>query len=145
MCQARGLHRDARRQGRTRRYPRRDILFRIAFKRFSRDGSANRRSHHAEETFGHAGARSTRQGAVFEHHRRRRGRAVKRGDPIKKKNLSERRVREARDKGLYSSITDDGAGGLSGSVGEMARESGGALVDLEKVPLKYPGLAPWQG
>ena len=53
-------------------------------------------------------------------------------------------VREARDKGLYSSITDDGAGGLSGSVGEMAQESGGALVDIEKVPLKYHGLAPWQ-
>src|SRR3989344_3791997 len=70
--------------------------------------------------------------------------AVQIGDPITQKKLSDMLIREARDKGLYSSITDDGAGGLSGSVGEMARESGGALVELEKVPLKYPGLAPWQ-
>jgi len=70
--------------------------------------------------------------------------AVQIGDPITQKKLSDMLVREARDKGLYSSITDDGAGGLSGSVGEMARESGGALVDIEKIPLKYPGLAPWQ-
>jgi len=26
----------------------------------------------------------------------------------------------------------------------MSRESGGCVVNLEKVPLKYPGLAPWQ-
>ena len=70
--------------------------------------------------------------------------AVQIGDPITQKKFSDMLVREARDKGLYSSITDDGAGGLSGSVGEMARESGGATVDLETVPLKYPGLAPWQ-
>src|SRR3989344_5918718 len=70
--------------------------------------------------------------------------AVQIRDPITQKKLSDMLIREARDKGLYSSITDDGAGGLSGSVGEMARESGGAIVDLEKVPLKYPGLAPWQ-
>ena len=70
--------------------------------------------------------------------------AVQIGDPITQKKLSDALIREARDKGLYSSITDDGAGGLSGSVGEMARESGGALVDIEKVPLKYHGLAPWQ-
>jgi len=70
--------------------------------------------------------------------------AVQIGDPITQKKLSDMLIREARDKGLYSSITDDGAGGLSGSVGEMARESGGAIVDLEKVPLKYHGLAPWQ-
>ncbi|HEY4516558.1 MAG TPA: AIR synthase-related protein [Candidatus Paceibacterota bacterium] len=70
--------------------------------------------------------------------------AVQIGDPITQKKFSDALIREARDRGLYSSITDDGAGGLSGSVGEMARESGGALVDLEKVPLKYPGLAPWQ-
>ena len=70
--------------------------------------------------------------------------AVQIGDPITQKKLSDALIREARDKGLYSSITDNGAGGLSGSVGEMARESGGALVDIEQVPLKYHGLAPWQ-
>lgn len=70
--------------------------------------------------------------------------AVQIGDPITQKKFSDAIIREVRDAGLYSSITDDGAGGLSGSVGEMARESGGCIVDLEKVPLKYPGLAPWQ-
>ncbi len=70
--------------------------------------------------------------------------AVQIGDPITQKKLSDALIREARDKGLYSSITDDGAGGLSGSVGEMARESGGCEVNLDTVPLKYPGLSPWQ-
>ncbi|RJR13047.1 phosphoribosylformylglycinamidine synthase subunit PurL [Candidatus Parcubacteria bacterium] len=70
--------------------------------------------------------------------------AVQIGDPITQKKLSDALIREARDKGLYNSITDNGAGGLSGAVGEMAKESGGCLVDLEKVPLKYAGLAPWQ-
>ncbi len=70
--------------------------------------------------------------------------AVQIGDPITQKKLSDALVKEVRDKGLYHSITDNGAGGLSCSVAEMARESGGCVVDLEKVPLKYPGLAPWQ-
>ncbi len=58
--------------------------------------------------------------------------------------LSEVLVNEARDCGLYNSITDNGAGGLSCSVAEMAQESGGCDVWLEKVPLKYPGLQPWE-
>ncbi len=70
--------------------------------------------------------------------------AVQIGDPITQKKFSDALIREARDAGLYSSITDDGAGGLSSSVGEMAKESGGVDVNLDKVPLKYPGLAPWQ-
>jgi len=70
--------------------------------------------------------------------------AVQIGDPITQKKMSDAIVKEARDQGLYHSITDNGAGGLSCSVAEMARESGGFEVDLERVPLKYPGLAPWQ-
>ena len=70
--------------------------------------------------------------------------AVQIGDPITQKKMSDAIVKEARDLKLYNSITDNGAGGLSCSVAEMARESGGFIVDLEKVPLKYPGLAPWQ-
>jgi phosphoribosylformylglycinamidine synthase len=70
--------------------------------------------------------------------------AVQIGDPITQKKLSDAIVKEARDKGLYSSITDNGAGGLSCSVAEMAKECGGCHVELEKVPLKYPGLTPWQ-
>ncbi len=70
--------------------------------------------------------------------------AVQIGDPITQKKLSDALVKEARDLGLYHSITDNGAGGLSCSVAEMARECGGFRVDLEQVPLKYPGLSPWQ-
>lgn len=70
--------------------------------------------------------------------------AVQIGDPITQKKLSDTIVKEARNMDLYSSITDNGAGGLSCSVAEMAKECGGAIVDLEKVPLKYPGLLPWQ-
>ncbi|MCX7680271.1 MAG: AIR synthase-related protein, partial [Spirochaetes bacterium] len=70
--------------------------------------------------------------------------AVQIGDPITQKKLSDALVKEARDRGLYHSITDNGAGGLSCSVAEMAREAGGFEVDLDRVPLKYPGLAPWQ-
>ncbi len=70
--------------------------------------------------------------------------SVQIGDPITQKKFSDAIAKEARDMELYNSITDNGAGGLSSSVGEMAEQSGGARVDLEKVPLKYPGLEPWQ-
>ena len=70
--------------------------------------------------------------------------AVQIGDPITQKKLSDAIVKEARGLNLYNSITDDGAGGLSCSVAEMAKECGGAKVMLEKVPLKYPGLRPWE-
>ncbi len=70
--------------------------------------------------------------------------AVQIGDPITQKKLSDAIIKEARDLGLYNSITDNGAGGLSCSVAEMARECGGFEVDLDMVPLKYPGLSPWQ-
>ncbi|MBM3257050.1 MAG: phosphoribosylformylglycinamidine synthase [Candidatus Liptonbacteria bacterium] len=70
--------------------------------------------------------------------------AVQIGDPITQKKLSDVLVKEARDMELYSSITDNGAGGISCSVAEMAKEAGGCEVELDKVPLKYPGLEPWQ-
>lgn len=70
--------------------------------------------------------------------------AVQIGDPYTQKKLSDAICKEARDLGLYNSITDNGAGGLSSSVGEMAEQSGGCEVYLDKVPLKYPGLTPWQ-
>jgi len=70
--------------------------------------------------------------------------AVQIGDPITQKKLSDALVKEARDLGLYTSITDNGAGGLSSSVAEMAKESDGCLVNLEKVPVKYQNLSPWQ-
>ncbi len=69
--------------------------------------------------------------------------AVQIGDPITQKKMLDFLL-EARDRGLYGSITDNGAGGLSSSVGEMAQLSGGCLIELEKCPLKYPGLDPWE-
>ena len=69
--------------------------------------------------------------------------AVQIGDPITQKCMFDM-LTEARDLGLYSGMTDNGAGGLSSSIGEMATATGGAAIDLAKVPLKYPGLAPWE-
>ncbi len=69
--------------------------------------------------------------------------AVQIGDPITQKKLVDF-ILKAREEGLYNSITDNGAGGLSSSVGEMAKEAGGAEIDLVKAPLKYPGLRPWE-
>jgi len=69
--------------------------------------------------------------------------AVQIGDPITQKRMTDFLLM-ARDRGLYTSITDNGAGGLSSSVGEMARESGGARLNLDRAPLKYPGLQPWE-
>jgi phosphoribosylformylglycinamidine synthase II len=69
--------------------------------------------------------------------------AVQIGDPITQKKMSDF-LEEARNLGLYKCITDNGAGGLSSSVGEMARFSNGCKFNLEKVPLKYQGLEPWE-
>jgi len=69
--------------------------------------------------------------------------AVQIGDPITQKKLGDF-IYEARERGLYRFITDNGAGGLSSSVGEMASLCGGCKVDLAKAPVKYAGLAPWE-
>jgi phosphoribosylformylglycinamidine synthase len=47
---------------------------------------------------------------------------------------------QARDEGLYTAVTDCGAGGFSSAVGEMGEEIG-AEVWLERAPLKYDGLS----
>ena len=69
--------------------------------------------------------------------------AVQIGDPITQKKMVDF-ILEARDRLLFRAITDNGAGGLSSSVGEMARLSGGAEIHLERAPLKYQGLSPWE-
>ncbi len=69
--------------------------------------------------------------------------AVQLGDPITQKKMSDALL-EARDRLLYTSITDNGAGGLSCSVAEMANEAGGCIVNLEKVPTKYANMQPWE-
>ena len=69
--------------------------------------------------------------------------AVQIGDPITQRKLYDCIIR-ARNLGLYSAITDNGAGGLSSSVGEMAEDTGGCRIDLSKALLKYDGLRPWE-
>ena len=69
--------------------------------------------------------------------------AVQIGDPITQKKMTDFLL-VARDRGLYRAITDNGAGGLSSSVGEMATYSGGCELDLTHAPLKYAGLQPWE-
>ncbi|MFP4363321.1 MAG: AIR synthase-related protein, partial [Spirochaetia bacterium] len=69
--------------------------------------------------------------------------AVQIGDPITQKKMTDFLL-EARDLGLYKGITDNGAGGLSSSLGEMAEDSGGIVIELDKCPLKYQGLAAWE-
>jgi len=64
------------------------------------------------------------------------------GNPIVQKKLMDVQLK-ARDLRLYRGITDCGAGGLSSAVGEMGEKSG-VDVHLERVPLKYHGLAPWE-
>lgn len=68
------------------------------------------------------------------------GASVQIGDPITEKLL----IDVMHDcSGLYTAVTDCGAGGLSSAVGEMA-EGVGADVDVALAPLKYPGLQPWE-
>ncbi len=64
------------------------------------------------------------------------------GNPIVQKKMMDVLL-AARDQGLYRGITDCGAGGLSSAVGEMGEKTG-AEVNLERVPLKYDGIAPWE-
>ena len=47
---------------------------------------------------------------------------------------------QCRDRGLYTAVTDCGAGGYSSAVGEMGEDIG-AEVWLDRVPLKYDGLS----
>lgn len=65
------------------------------------------------------------------------------GDPITQKRLGDFLI-EARTLGLFNSVTDNGAGGLSSSVGEMAQLTNGAIVHLEMALVKYPGLSPYE-
>ncbi len=69
--------------------------------------------------------------------------AVQIGDPITQRKMYDFILR-ARDCCLYHAITDNGAGGLSSSVGEMAEDTGGCILELDKAPLKYDGLKPWE-
>lgn len=65
------------------------------------------------------------------------------GDPFTQKKLSDF-ILALRDQGLITGITDNGAGGLSSSLGEMSERTNGALIHLDQVPLKYAGLSAWE-
>lgn len=69
--------------------------------------------------------------------------AVQIGDPITQKRMTDFLL-VARDMDLYDAITDNGAGGLSSSIGEMAEDTNGCMVHIDKAPLKYHGLSPWE-
>ncbi len=70
--------------------------------------------------------------------------AVQLGDPITKEPVIHACL-EVNEKHLITGMKDLGGGGLSCVVGEMALAACcGADVDLEKVPLKEEGLAPWE-
>jgi phosphoribosylformylglycinamidine synthase subunit PurSL len=101
-------------------------------------GGASRRRHRH-------GRRSHRQGR----HPRRdillggvarglAGQAVQIGDPITQRSMFDFLL-EARDRGALPGLTDNGAGGLSSSVGEMSELAGGCELDLARAPLKYAG------
>jgi phosphoribosylformylglycinamidine synthase II len=67
------------------------------------------------------------------------GGAVQIGNAITEKMVTDVML-AARDRRLYSAVTDCGAGGFSSAVGEMG-ETIGAEVWLEKAPVKYDGLS----
>lgn len=68
--------------------------------------------------------------------------AVQIGNAIEEKRMFDAII-SARDAGLIRAITDCGAGGYSSAVGEIAQNAG-AHIELDRIPLKYSGLAPWE-
>jgi phosphoribosylformylglycinamidine synthase len=67
------------------------------------------------------------------------GGAVQIGNAIAQKKVLDVLL-QARDAGLYRAVTDCGAGGFSSAVGEMGAGLG-AVVHLDRAPLKYAGLS----
>lgn len=70
------------------------------------------------------------------------GSAVQIGNAIEEKRIIDLVLALSKER-LIRAITDCGAGGYSSAVGEIGKDIG-AQVHLEKVPLKYSGLAPWE-
>lgn len=70
------------------------------------------------------------------------GSAVQVANPFVQRSLTDFLIR-ARDLGLIDSITDNGAGGLASSVGEMALSTGGANIDLSNLRLKVQEIPAW--
>lgn len=70
------------------------------------------------------------------------GSAVQIGNAIEEKRVIDA-IQVLSKNHVIRAITDCGAGGYSSAIGEMA-ESLGAKVFLEKVPLKYADIKPWE-
>lgn len=68
--------------------------------------------------------------------------AVQIGNAIEEKRMFDALI-EARDSDLIRAITDCGAAGYCSAIGELGEDTG-VCVDMQKVPLKYPGLDPWE-
>ncbi|SHF37002.1 phosphoribosylformylglycinamidine synthase subunit II [Desulfofundulus australicus DSM 11792] len=68
--------------------------------------------------------------------------AVQIGHPIEEKRVADA-ILAASEAGLVRAITDCGAGGFSSALGEMGEKTG-VRVWLERAPLKYQGLRPWE-
>ncbi|MFO8050176.1 MAG: phosphoribosylformylglycinamidine synthase subunit PurL [Thermoplasmatota archaeon] len=70
--------------------------------------------------------------------------SVQLGDPITKEPLIHSCL-EMNSRGLLGGMKDLGGGGLSCVSGEMALDGGfGAVIDLDRMPLKEPDLSPWE-
>ena len=68
--------------------------------------------------------------------------AVQIGNAIEEKRMFDA-LDEARSKNLIKAIQDCGAGGFSSAIGELG-EKKGVVIHLDKAPLKYQGLSPWE-
>lgn len=70
--------------------------------------------------------------------------AVQLGNPIMKEPLIHACV-ESFDAGLVEGLKDLGGGGLATASGELVHAGGfGDRIDLDRVPLREPGLRPWE-
>ncbi len=69
--------------------------------------------------------------------------SVQVGDPFTGKKLIEASL-ELVERGLVRSLQDCGAAGLASALSEMAGEGVGVDVHLDRVPLREPGLEPWE-
>ena len=69
--------------------------------------------------------------------------SVQIGDPFTGKKLIEASL-ELVERGLVQSLQDCGAAGLASALSEMARDGTGIDVHLDRVPLREPGLEPWE-
>ena len=70
--------------------------------------------------------------------------AVQLGNPIMKEPLIHACL-EAFDRGLVQGVKDLGGGGIASAMGELVHAGGfGMTLELDRVPRREPGLAPWE-